>query len=182
MALHMRGEMVDLQNSMLQIADHNVQTLTRSEVAFVPHQAIADVTARYPEIARALWTQTLIEVSIAYAWMVNLGCRNARQQVSHLICELAYREMRSAPTDGTDIAWPLTQEQVADILGLTAVHVNRTIQALRRDRIISLGKHVLTIHDWGKLSHDGDFRSAYLHQELTASANSQLASLQYSGR
>lgn len=168
LAFHMRGDMADLQNSMMSVADHSVQTLTRSEVAYIPHQAIVEIAAQHPTIGRALWRQTLIEASIAHEWMVNLGQRNARQRVSHFICEMALLQKAARLTDGPKCAWPMTQEQVADAVGLTSVHVNRTMQGLRGDGIISINRHVLTINDWEALRRAGDFRAAYLHQQLAA--------------
>lgn len=164
LAFHMRGEVVDLQNSVIPIADHSVQTLTRADLAFIPQKAIIEVAAHFPAIGRALSRQTLVEASIAREWMVSLGRRTARQRVSHLICELASLQKAASMTGGPDFAWPVTQEQVADATGLTAVHVNRTMRDLRSDGIISIDRHVLTIGDWDALRREGDFRAAYLHQ------------------
>lgn len=170
LAFHMRGEVVDLQNSVIPIADHSVQTLTRADLAFIPQKAIIEMAAHFPAIGRALSRQTLVEASIAREWMVSLGRRSARQRVSHLICELASLQKAAGITGGPDFAWPLTQEQVADATGLTAVHVNRTMRGLRNDGIISIDRHVLTIGDWDVLRCEGDFRAAYLHQHGPANA------------
>lgn len=168
LAIHTRGDAVDLQNSMMQIADHSVQTLTQADVAFIPHQAILELVAEHPKVGEALWRQTLIEASIAHEWMVNIGRRNARQRVSHFICELAFLQKAAGFSEGPDYYWPLTQEQLADVTGLTSVHVNRTLQGLRSDGLIHIARHILTIPDWKALRNAGNFRTAYLHQDRLA--------------
>ena len=164
LALHMRGDMVDLQNSIVPRADHSVQTLTQADVAYVPRKAIMAVALEWPGVGWALWRQSLIEASIAREWTVNLGRRNSHQRVSHFICELALLQQASGLAQGHVFAWPLTQEQLADVVGLTSVHVNRTIQTLRSEGLISLDKRIMTIVDWDALRIAGDFRAAYLHQ------------------
>jgi CRP-like cAMP-binding protein len=165
LAIHMDGDAVDLQNSMMHVADHSVQTLTNAMIAYVPRQAILDTVAKHPKVGEALWRQTLIEASIAHEWILNIGRRNARQRVSHFLCEVAYLQKTSGLVDGPDYAWPFTQEQMADVTGLTAVHVNRILQGLRGDGLIKLTKHLLTVLDWDALRGAGNFRAAYLHQD-----------------
>jgi len=148
---------------LLEVADHSVQSLGRSEVAVVPKQAMLDLMARRPRVDRALWLDTLIDASIFREWVVNVGRRDARGRIAHLLCELVLR-LRSAGLCTDDACdFPLTQEQLADATGLTAVHTNRIIQALRREEIISLSTHRLTVLDWERLAHVGDFGERYLH-------------------
>lgn len=165
LAFHMPGELVDLQSSTIPIADHSVQTLTRAEVAFIPHKSIVEVAAQFPMIGCAFARQAMVEVSIAREWILNLGRRSARQRVSHFICEMASLQKAAHLSEGPSFVWPLTQDQIADTTGMTTVHVNRTIQALRRDGIISIDRQTLTIRDWNLLRREGDFRAAYLHQQ-----------------
>lgn len=163
LAVHLRGDLVDLQNSLLNEADHSVQALTRVEVAYVSHQAILDVAETFPAVARALWRDTLIDSSIFREWILNIGQRNARQRISHLLCELALRQEKAGLCEGPNYEWPMTQEQIGDATGLTGVHVNRTLQAMRSDGLISRNRQSVTITDWPKLQAAGDFNRAYLH-------------------
>lgn len=164
LSVHMRGDLVDLQNSLLDSADHNVQALTRAELAYIPHEAILDVAATHPAIARALWCDTLVDGSVFREWILNVGQRNARQRISHLLCEIALRQQEARLCHGPSYAWPMTQEQLGDATGLTAVHVNRTVQKLRKDGLISTDNQMLTIADFAELQAEGDFNRAYLHQ------------------
>jgi CRP-like cAMP-binding protein len=161
-SINMQGDLVDLAGGLLPVADYNVQALTLAEVAYIPHDALLDVATRHPVIGRALWRDTLTDALIARDWMVSLGRRNARQRIGHFICEVARRQQDAGLGDGIDLIWPFTQEQLGDALGLTAVHVNRTIQVLRSDNLIGTGKHSLTIVDEMALHQMADFQFDYL--------------------
>jgi CRP-like cAMP-binding protein len=165
-SIHMPGEFVDLQNMLLTQADHNVQALGRAEVALVPKAALMELAQARPAVGRAMWLDTLIDGAIFREWVVNVGRRNARSRIAHLLCELALRlETLGLAADGNyDV--PLTQEQLADATGLTAVHTNRVLQTLRRDGLISLSGHALRVLDWGGLETAGDFNRRYLHSEV----------------
>jgi CRP-like cAMP-binding protein len=125
-----------------------------------------DAAARSSTICQAFAWQTMLDISIARAWMVSLGRRSARQRVSHLICELMLRQKAVGLSDGRSLTWPLTQEQVADATGLTPVHVNRTIRGLREDGLIIVERRGLLVENWVELCRAADFRSAYLHQAV----------------
>jgi CRP-like cAMP-binding protein len=132
-------------------------------VALVPKQAILALTESRPALARALWFDTLVEGAIFREWVVNVGRRNARTRIAHLLCELAVRLQDSAdPKEG--YALPITQEQLADATGMTPVHTNRTIQALRKEGLISLSGGRLVVHDWRALKAAGEFTEVYLHR------------------
>jgi CRP-like cAMP-binding protein len=162
-SIHIPGEFVDLQNSLLQVSDHNVQTLGRASFAMVSKNALLDLSAAHPNVARAIFLDTLLDASIFREWVVNVGRRDARARISHLLCELADRLKASGVSDGESYDFPLTQEQVADCTGLTAVHTNRTLQSLRKDGLISLWSNRLAILDWDALADVGDFNERYLH-------------------
>jgi CRP-like cAMP-binding protein len=165
-SIHIPGEFLDIQNSMLEIADHNVQALTRSSVALVQKGALTELIGNRPNIRRAIWLDSLIDSSVFREWVVNIGRRDARGRIAHLLCELAARLASSGVADGDMYDFPLTQEQIGDATGLTAVHTNRTLQALRKDGLISLSSSRLTILDWEGLAELGDFNERYLHHSV----------------
>jgi CRP-like cAMP-binding protein len=165
-SFHIPGEFLDIQNSMLEVADHNLQSLTRSTVALVSRNALSDLMASRPAIRRALWLDSLVDSSIFREWVVNVGRRDARTRIAHLLCELAARLRSAGIADGEIFDFPLTQEQVGDATGLTAVHTNRTLQSLRKDGLISLSSNRLSILDWDALTEVGDFNERYLHHSV----------------
>lgn len=165
-SFHIPTEFVDLQNGLLAVADHNVQSLDRTEVALIPRGALVGLADRHPRIRKAMWIETLIDASIFREWVVNVGRRDSRARIAHLLCELVARMRALGDHDGDRYDFPLTQEQIADATGLTPVHTNRTLQSLRKDGLIQLSDRTLTILDWNKLCEVGDFDELYLHQAV----------------
>jgi CRP-like cAMP-binding protein len=163
-AIHMKGEMVDLQNSLLGKADHSVQMLTRGEVAMIPREEILRIAFERPAIGKAMWVDTLVDASIFREWIANVGRRNAHTRIAHLLCEFGMRLQHAGLGQETGYDLPLNQEQLADATGLTSVHVNRTIKALEAEGLIERSSpRAITIGDWKKLADVGDFDSGYLH-------------------
>jgi CRP-like cAMP-binding protein len=116
----------------------------------------------------AMWIETLLDSSISREWVVNVGRRDSRARIAHLLCEMAFRlEKIGAGNNGT-FEFPVTQEQLADATGLTAVHTNRTLQSLRKNGLIQFNGKSLKVLDWDGLREVGDFDELYLHQEVVS--------------
>ena len=162
-SIHMKGDLVDLTNALLGVADHSVQTLTSCKMAKVPIEAIRRLSDSDPAIKDALWFDTLVDASIHREWVANVGRRDAPTRVAHLLCEFALK-MDAIGLEQMDYELPMTQDQLADATGLTAVHVNRVLQGLARDGFIDrITPRSVLIGDWKKLAAAGDFHSGYLH-------------------
>jgi CRP-like cAMP-binding protein len=166
LSIHIPGDIVDIQHALLGIADHNIQMLTTGEIAFVPAAAVKEIAFEHPAIGHALWLETLVDGAIFREWITNVGRRDARTRIAHLLCEFTVRLHAAGLTEGHRYELPMTQEQLGDATGLTAVHVNRTMQSLRSDGLISSDKRSITIEDWKSLTNVGDFDTAYLHPEV----------------
>ncbi|HEU0099022.1 MAG TPA: Crp/Fnr family transcriptional regulator [Allosphingosinicella sp.] len=163
LAIHMKGDLIDLQNSLLGFADHSVQALTVAEVALIPREAIVKLAFDRPAIGIALWKDTLVDGSIFREWVANVGRRDARTRLAHLLCEFALRLEATGEGELTRWELPMTQEHLGDCTGLTSVHINRTLKGLERDELISRSSRSVTIEDWKRLAQAGDFQSDYLH-------------------
>jgi CRP-like cAMP-binding protein len=161
--IHVAGDMVDLQNSLLSIADHNVEALSRMNAAFIPREAIIELAFSRPAVGKALWLETLVEGSIAREWIMNVGRRGAPQKLAHLFCEFAYRLDAVGIGPECNYELPMTQTQLADAVGITPVHVNRTLKILSGEGLITYSKRWVKITDVQALAAFGDFRSTYLH-------------------
>ncbi|HEY0112512.1 MAG TPA: Crp/Fnr family transcriptional regulator [Allosphingosinicella sp.] len=164
-SIHMAAEFVDLQNAMLQMSDHSVQTLTEVEAAMIPRQAVQELALGNPEIGQALWIDTLIDASIFREWVVNVGRRDSRARVAHLLCEFSLRMEAAGLARDHRYELPMTQEQLADAVGLTSVHVNRVLKQLGEEGLISRDKRSIVIEDWDRMRHVGDFNERYLHHD-----------------
>ena len=169
-SIHMAAEFVDLQNSLLGVADHSVQTLTETEAALIPRQAIHDLALANPVIGRALWIDTLIDASIFRECVVNVGRRDSRARVAHILCEFSLRMAAAGLAADHRYELPMTQEQLADAVGLTSVHVNRVLRQLAEEGLISRDRRSIVIEDWQRLRHAGDFNERYLHFDAGAMA------------
>lgn len=163
LSFHMQGDVVDLQNALLGTSDHNVQTLTPATVALIPREAIIALAHKYPNIALAMWHDTLIDASIFREWIANTGRRNALARLAHLLCEFALRSEIAGIGKRTAYELPMTQEQLGDASGLTGVHVNRTLQAMQAEGLIARTKRTVVVVDWTKLARAADFNADYLH-------------------
>lgn len=166
MSVHMPGEFLDLQNSFLEVADHNVQALTRCDVAMVPVAALRKLAEEHPRVGRAMWIETLIDAAIFREWIVNVGRRDSISRISHLLCEFALRLEAAGLAKDHRYEMPMTQEQIADCTGLTPVHVNRVLKELGRMGLIERQKRSVSIVEWDRLQHIGDFNTRYLHMEV----------------
>ena len=143
--IHVPGDFADLHSFTLKRLDHDVVALTDCKVAVVPHDQLYDLTARFPHLGWVYWYTTNVDASIHRQWTVSVGGRNALARMAHLMCELFTR-----------------LEVVGAALGLTAVHVNRTLQEIRRQGLVELADKRLRILDFEALKRAGEFDPAYL--------------------
>lgn len=164
LSIHMQGDLVDLQNALLGVADHGVQALTFCKMAKIPIEAIRQLSEARPTIKDALWYDTLVDGSIHREWVANIGRRDGQTRIAHLLCEFALKLDAVSLGDQLDYELPMTQEQLADATGMTPVHVNRVLQALAREGLIlRVTPKTVSIGDWKRLAAAGDFNRAYLH-------------------
>jgi CRP-like cAMP-binding protein len=162
-SLHLTGDILDLQQLFLKQADHNVQALTQLETANIESAALRALAAERPAVAQAMWVDALVDASIFREWVMNVGRRDARTRIAHLLCEFAARMKAAGLNDGDRYELPMTQEQIADATGLTSVHVNRTLKSLAADGVVHRDKRFLSFTDWDNARSVADFSALYLH-------------------
>ncbi len=162
-SFHLPGDILDLQHLLLARADHNVQTITAATVAWVPCASLKAIATERPAIAEVLWRDTLIDASIFREWVLNIGRRDAKARIAHMLCEFAARRDAAGLGAPERFELPMTQEQIADATGLTPVHVNRMLRALTQDGVISRRGRQFEIVDWDRMRRVADFDQAYLH-------------------
>jgi CRP-like cAMP-binding protein len=164
-SFHLRGDMLDLQQLLLRRADHNVQMLTDGQLCRIPVIAFRKVCRERAAVAEALWLDSLIDASIFREWVLNVGRRDARSRIAHLLCELGTRWESAGLGPADHFELPLTQEQLADATGLTSVHVNRVLQSLGVLGLIDRERRLIKVPDWAGLQRVAGFTADYLHQE-----------------
>lgn len=163
--LHVAGDFADLHSFTLKRLDHSIMTLTPCRVAIVPHANMSAITERHPHLTRVYWFATNLDAAIHREWQVSLGRRSAISRVAHLFCELEVRLGLVGLTEGRSYALPLTQIDLAECLGLTSVHVNRTLKELREGGLLEFRSGRVAIHDREELRRIAEFDPAYLYLE-----------------
>lgn len=166
-ALHLPGEAPDLHSVVQPKARSAFQALTTATILRVPHTALRAVAARYPAVAEAFWRDCMSDAAITSQWVVNVGRRDARTRTAHLFCEMAVRYDAVRDTGEVMFDFPVTQLHLADATGLTAVHVNRTLRALRDEKLLVFSGKRARIPDWDGLAARGEFDAEYLQMNVS---------------
>jgi len=156
------GDPCELDGLLMGRMDHSVGTLTPASVAVIPRDHVLALMDRHPTLARAFWQATVAEGAIAREWVVNVGRRSALQRIAHLLCELGSRLQAAGLADASGFALPLTQAEIADAMGLSTVHVNRTVQEMRDEGLIVWAGQQVEVPDWDRLRTVGTFSPDYL--------------------
>lgn len=164
----MPGDIANLDALLSGRSDYGLHVLSAAKVIALPCDRLLALVAQHTGIARAVMQVAFQENAILSQWALCLGRHTARQRLAHLLCELAVRVACDAP-DAACFELPLTQEQLADALGLTAVHVNRTMQHLRNAGLIEAANRTVSILDMVRLRNLAEFDPAYLHIGAAAS-------------
>jgi CRP-like cAMP-binding protein len=164
-AVHVPGDFVDLHSFLLHIMDHGVTALSDCAIATFPHEALTRLTEQFPHLTRVLWLSTLIDAAVHRRWIVAMGRQSSTAQLAHLICELHIRLSLVGLVEDDSFELKLTQSDLSDVLGLSLVHVNRTIQQLKATGLIAWRRRKVRILDLARLRGLAEFDPTYLHLE-----------------
>jgi CRP-like cAMP-binding protein len=163
-SIHIPGDFVDLHGFLLRKMDHSVVALTACRIAKLSHEKLKWISEEYPHLTRLLWLNTLVDAAIHRNWIVGMGRLPAAAQAAQLVCELYVRLKAVALAGDCEFEFPLSQSVLADALGLSPVHVNRTLRELRSKDLIRWRSRTLKIPDWSKLVDFAQFDPTYLSQ------------------
>jgi CRP-like cAMP-binding protein len=164
LSIHIPGEIPDLMSLFLHVMDHDLSTLTPCRLGFIKHETLQKLHRSRPNVAEIFWRDTLIDAAMFREWIVNVGQRPAPARLAHVIVELRERLRVIGRVNGNIFEMPLTQEQIGEALGITAVHANRVIKQLRQDGIVELHRGRVTLLNEEKLLQLAGFDGRYLHQ------------------
>lgn len=162
-ALLLPGDFCDVHAGLLKSMDHGLSSLGPCVLTTVPRNVVSDWISRNATLRQAMNWAALVDEAILREWLVNLGARRAPQRMAHLFCEL--RARLYAVGEGRDGGFPLplTQEELGQTLGLSVVHVNRTLSQLRQEGLATFRSGVVRIPDIDRLADFAGFSPAYLH-------------------
>ena len=161
-ALHLPGDFLDLHSLTLKQLDHDVVALTPVRIATAPHVRLRAVTETHPHLTRMLWFLTTVDAAIHRQWIAVKG-QAAAGRVAHIICEIHMRLELVDLADEHGFGMPLTQIDLADMTGLTPVHVNRTLRKLREAKLLGFRDGRVTISDIQSLRAFAEFDPSYLY-------------------
>lgn len=161
--LNIAGDFVDLHAFLLKTLDHNIGALTPCSFIWVRHDDLTQLTEDMPHLTRLLWLQTVLDAAIHREWVMSLGRRPARARLAQLFIELHERlAIVGLARDGI-YALPLTQMELAEISGLTTVHVNRTLKVLREAGLVTIRGGKVRIENLAGLRDAAEFDATYLN-------------------
>jgi len=143
--------------------DHSIAAITPVRFAEITRDQMEALSSEYPRVTQAFWWHELVNASIQREWLLNIGQRSSYARIGHLLVEMFFRLRAVGMTDGDSAPFPLTQMDIADAVGLTAVHLNRTLQELRREGLIEIEQKRLRIPDLRRLMEAAEFNPNYLH-------------------
>lgn len=156
------GELCNTGSIVAQETSTRLVALSASDVRWLKGPALMRLTEESIAITKSLWRLSALQSAVLKEWVVNLGRRFASERVAHLLCEMACRYAPPEPKDGLEFTFPVTQEQIADIVGLTTVRVNHSLKNLRSSGAAKFRRGQVKVLNWELLAHKGDFSPHYL--------------------
>jgi CRP-like cAMP-binding protein len=175
MALLVPGDLCDVEVFVLEAMDHDIMAISETTCVLIPAQVIEGLLTESTKLTRALWWSTMTDSAVLREWIVDHGSRDSIERIAHLMCEMLIRYRVIGATTDDSFPFLLTQEELADALGITPVHVNRMLQQLRGQGLIELSGKALTVLDPAALQKVAKFDSSYLHLSRTERRDPEIA-------
>ena len=166
MAYLIPGDLCDLHTTILDQMDHSIRAITPLKAAIYSADEISHLMAHSVRLTRALIWSTMVDEAILREWLVNAGSRAADKRLAHLFCELLLRSRAAGLTQDNSFEFPITQAELGESMGLTEVHINRVLQRLRGEGLISIENKRMAILDWVRLKAFAQFNPNYLHCQI----------------
>lgn len=161
-AFHLPGEIADIHRVAAPSAGSSLQTLSTATIVRIPVKDLKRIALTSSTIAQAFWAYAAIDAAVLTQWAVNVGRRDAKARMAHLLCEMGIRSESCGLGSRDEFILDASQAQIGDALGLTSVHVNRTLRALREAKLLSVDGRIVRIESWPSLAAMADFDPAYL--------------------
>ena len=163
--LHVPGDFTDLHSFTLKRLDHDIVALSECSFAVVPHEKLKKITEHFPHLTRVYWFGTNLDAAIHRETVLSLGARSAAARMAHLFCEMFVRLEIVGLTRGLSYDLPISQLELGEMLGITSVHSNRTLQQLRKRELLEFAGGLVTMRDVDALKQLAEFDPSYLYLE-----------------
>jgi CRP-like cAMP-binding protein len=152
-----------LETLHIDFMDNSLSAAAPSRVVFVPHADLYRVMDMNPKVLALIWRETLVQAAVFREWLMRNSQKLAHAQMAHFFCEMMTRAKAAGVAQDHTCDLPITQEDLGDALGMTTVHVNRTLMILRSGGMVEFKGGKLTILDWDRLVETAEFDPSYLH-------------------
>ena len=162
-AFYIPTDAPSLESLQLEVMDNSLCAIVPSTVGIVPHGELHEIMRGRPHLLRLIWRSSLIQAAMFREWLMRNSRLPADAAMAHLFCEIFVRSKAAGLVEDGSCDMPVTQEMLADALGLTGVHVNRTLQTIRDTGMVEHKNGRLIVHDFPRLAGYADFDPAYLH-------------------
>jgi CRP-like cAMP-binding protein len=160
--INVPGEVLNLESIFLRRAGPSTVALTDCKVGEIPQARLTESWGNGGPGAQLVCRTLAADLEFAEQQLVCMGQLPSLARFAHLLCDLARRMAAAGLGDGRRYLFPITQAALADTLGVSSVHLNRTMQELRRRRLVSFLGGCLTIHDRERLAHLAQFDTEQL--------------------
>lgn len=161
-AFHMPGDIADIHRVATPLAGSALQTLCTATIIRVSARELKAIALASPTITQAFFCYAAVDAAVLAQWAVNVGRRDSRSRMAHLLCEIGIRSEQAGLGSRDEFILEASQGQIGNALGLTAVHVNRTLKALRQSKTIEIDGRIVRVLNWPLLAAHGDFDQSYL--------------------
>ncbi len=169
------GDLCDAEVFVLDRMDHSVSAVTPTACAVISADTMRTLLREISPMSEALWWGTMTDLAVLRERLVDIGRRDARERIAHLIYEMLVRYRTIGETDDDVMPWPITQDELADATGLTTVHINRTLRQLREEGLIDPNRREMRVLDPDRLRQVSGFNPNYLHLIRTEQRQSKVA-------
>ncbi|NIJ07903.1 CRP-like cAMP-binding protein [Sphingomonas vulcanisoli] len=161
-AFYLPGDMCDLHSVVAPVTGWGLTALSGATLLQIAHADLRELARRYPALALAFWRDTTTDASILSKWVANIGRKDARARIAHLLCEMGLRSEMAGIGTRTAFRFDATQELIADAVGLTPIHVNRVLSTLRSEGVAVFRNRMAEVQDWDRLAAIAEFSTAFL--------------------
>jgi CRP-like cAMP-binding protein len=161
--LHVPGDFFDLHSFLMKRLEHDIVAVTNCTIMQVDHFRLRELTATNPHLTRLLWLLTVVDAANYREWLTLMARADAYRHIAFIMCEMYMRLEAVGLAGAFEMDFPLTQEELGNVCGITAIHVNRVLQELRRDGLVATTGRRLSFPDWNRLVAAAQFDPTYLY-------------------
>lgn len=157
------GDFVGLNALLFERSDFELRAKTPVTAFKFAAEDLSREFMAHAQLAAALFWANAQEECLLAERIVSLGRRSARQRLAHVLCEFIKRLEIIGVEDTERLIIPISQDEMADILGISVVHTNKTLRSMERDEILSFRNNILMVNDADRLNLEAGFDAGYMH-------------------